>query len=271
MTLAAGFKFEHPKAQGVSPILLLSDSRYSYLLGTRRHRDDGKKIIGLARNIFAVFAGNVLEAQRALAKVKDRLALSTSGTFEHLGEILKTSFDSAIATWDIQTPHCLLAGISAKGNSKLFYACPDAESHSYKVSERLQAVIGIEPLQPSLQKMIDMCKPSGLYHPEHFMCRPDDMFPSGYDPKNQAILDAKEISSHISRVFLQIVEDPTVPGVNPPLQSVLLLPSGPVSNDLYEIASSAQITRKTARANEVHEEPDPSYESIAELNIRYSI
>lgn len=271
MTLAAGFKFEHPKAQGVSPILLLSDSRYSYLRATPPHRDDGKKIIALAANIFAVFAGNVLEAQHALAKLKDGLALSTSGTFESLGEILKTSFDSAIATWDTQTPHCLLAGISTKGNSKLFYAYPDAQSHGYAVSERLQAVIGIKDLEPRLQKIIDMRKPSGLYHPKHFMCRPDDMFLTDYDPKNQAILDAKEISFHISRVFLDIVEDPTVDGVNRPLQSVLLLPSGPISIALYEIASSTQITRKTARANEVREEPDPSSTSIAELNIRHSI
>lgn len=271
MTLAGGYRFEHPKAQGVSPILLLSDSRYSYRSGTRRHRDDGKKIIALARNIFAVFAGNVLEAQHAFAKVENSLSLSTSGTFEYLAEILKTSFDSAIATWDNQPPHCLLGAISTKGNSKLFYAYPDSESHTYKVSERLQAVIGPTPLVTGLQRMIDTCKPSGLYHPKHFMCRPDDMFPAGYDPKNQAILDAMEISGHISRVFLEIVEDPTVHGVNPPLQSVLLLPSGPRFIELYDIASSTQITRKTARANEVHEEPDPSYKSIAELNIRYSI
>ena len=33
MTLAAGFKFEHPMAAGVSPVLLLSDSRYSLSTG----------------------------------------------------------------------------------------------------------------------------------------------------------------------------------------------------------------------------------------------
>ena len=58
MTLAAGFKFEHPKAAGVSSILLLSDSRYSLSTG-EVHRDDGKKIWTLAKNVFAAFAGNV--------------------------------------------------------------------------------------------------------------------------------------------------------------------------------------------------------------------
>ncbi|MCH8962549.1 MAG: hypothetical protein IH820_14855, partial [Bacteroidetes bacterium] len=82
MTLAAGFKFEHPKAEGVSPILLLSDSRYSYSSGTPPYRDDGKKVCALAKNIYAVFAGRVLEAQRALADVKECLSFSASGSFE---------------------------------------------------------------------------------------------------------------------------------------------------------------------------------------------
>jgi hypothetical protein len=242
MTLAAGYKFEHPKAQGVSPILLLSDSRYSYRGPAPTHRDNGKKIHALAKNIAAVFAGNVLEAQHALTRVKKSLALSSSGSFEDLRKILKSSFDSEITTWDNQTPHCLLGAISTKGDSKLFYAEPDGKSHSYKVSERLQAVIGIKPLEPKLQEKIDALKPSGLYHPKHFMCRPDDMFPSGYDPRNQAILDAREISGNIARAFLEIVGDPSIVAIKPPLQNILLLPSGPEEIALYEIASSTQIT-----------------------------
>lgn len=90
MTLAAGFKFEQPKAQGVSPILLLSDSRYSSetTFGDMTYIDDGKKIYALANNIFAVFAGDVLEAQNALAQVKKSLDSMLSGSFEDLKKFL---------------------------------------------------------------------------------------------------------------------------------------------------------------------------------------
>ena len=72
MTLAAGFKFEHPKAQGISPILLLSESRYSWntTLGDRENYDKGKKLFTLAKNIFAVIAGTVLQAERSLNELK---------------------------------------------------------------------------------------------------------------------------------------------------------------------------------------------------------
>ena len=270
MTLAAGFKFEHPKAEGVSPILLLSDSRYSR--GTQPYRDDGKKVRALAKNIYAVFAGNVLEAQRALAKVKECLSFSASGSFEDIRIILKSSFDSKITTWDDQTPHCLLGVISTEGNSKLLYARPDGTR--YEVLERSQAVIGRLQLEPKLQKKIDAFKPKGLYHPKHFMYLPDDIFPSNHDRKQRAIHDAREISRNILRVFLEIVDDPIEDGVNPPLQSVLLLPSGSEQIELFVIDPSSiknpKIERKTARASEVSEESDPSYKAIVELIIRDS-
>jgi len=251
MTLAAGYKFEHPKAQGVSPILLLSDSRYSYRLDILPPRDYRKKIYALAMNIGAVFAGNVIEAQRALAQVKKCLTLSSLGSFEDLKNILKSSFDSTITTWNDQTPDCLLGAISTKGDSKLFYAKPDGKS--YKVSEERQKVIGYTPLEPKLQEKIDAYHTVGLYRPQHFMCLPDDVFPSGYDPKKRAIHDAREISGNIARAFVELIEESKLDGVHLPIQSILLLPSGPEQVELYEIASSTQITRKTSRANEVHE------------------
>lgn len=271
MTLAAGFKFEHPKAEGVSPILLLSDSRYSR--GTQPYRDDGKKVCALAKNIYAVFAGNVLEAQRALAKVKERLSFSASGSFEDLRKILKSSFDSKITTWDPrQTPHCLLGVISTEGNSKLLYARPDVTRYRYEVLERSQAVIGLQQLEPKLKKKIDTFKPKGLYHPkQHFMFLPENIFPSN---QQQAIHDAREISGNILRVFLEIVEDPKEDGVNPPIQNVLLLPSGSKQIELFSVDPSSiknpTIARKTARASEVSEESDPSYKAIVELIIRDS-
>ena len=70
--------------------------------------------------------------------------------------------------------------------------------------------------------------------------------------------------------FLEIVEEPTEDLVNPPLQSVLLLPSGPIQLNLYEIASSKQITKKTISANEMYETSNLSDKAIVELNIRYS-
>ncbi|MFC1932154.1 hypothetical protein ACFLXU_00785 [Chloroflexota bacterium] len=279
MTLAAGFKFEDPKAQGLSPILLLSDSRYSWdtKFGDREYYDKGKKLHALAKNIFAVIAGTVLEAERALDQFRKCLALSSSGSFEDLGIFLKSSFDSTITTWDDQTPYCLLGAISTKGDSKLFYAQPHVKKKSYKISELSQdvkksyAVIGCLYLEPKLQEKIDTFPRSGLFRLEHFMCLPDDSFPSGYDRKDRAIREAKEISQHISMDFLEIVEDPKEVLVHPPLQSVLLLPSGPMQLNLYEIASSKQITKKTISASEVRRASDPSDKAIVELNIRYSI
>ncbi len=268
MTLAAGFKFENPKAQGLSPILLLSDSRISYLYG-KPPEDDGKKIHALAKNIFAVFAGNVLRAQCALKQFRKCLESASSGSFEDLAKILKSSFESEVTIWDIQRPHCLLGAISTEGDSKLFYAKPESKSRSYIVSERPHAAIGLEDLQLELRNKIDEYKPSGLYRLSHFMCLPDDMFPIGYDPKDRAINDARQISSNIARVFLEVVDNPSKGGVNPPIQSVLLLPSGPEQIELYEIASSTQITRKTARPSEVREVHGPSSRSIVELDIGY--
>ncbi len=278
MTLAAGYKFEHPKAQGVSPILLLSDSRYSWdtKFGDREYYDKGKKLYALAKNIFAVIAGTVLEAERALNKFKKCLALSSSGSFEDLGIFLKSSFDSTITTWDDQTPHCLLGAISTKGDSKLFYAQPDVNKKSYKISEISQdvkksyAVIGCEYLGPKLQKKIDTFPRRGLFRLEHFMCLPDEKFTNGINRKKQAISDAMEISKNISMDFLEIVEVTEEDLVNSPLQSVLLLPSGPMQINLYDIASSQQITEKTIPASKVRGASDPSDKAIVELIIRYS-
>ena len=199
MTLAAGFKFEHPKAEGVSPILLLSDSRYSYSSGTPPYRDDGKKVRALATNIYAVFAGNVLEAQRALAEVKECLSFSASGSFEDIRKILKSSFDSKITIWDSQTPHCLLGVISTEGNSKLLYARPDTTRYRYEVLERSQAVIGLRQLEPKLQEKIDAFKPKGLYRPKHFMSLPDDIV---HDRKQQVIHDANGGEPRVNSVVI---------------------------------------------------------------------
>lgn len=123
---------------------------------------------------------------------------------------------------------------------------------------------------PKLQEKIDTFPRSGLFRLEHFMCLPDDIFPSGYDRKDRAIREAKEISQHISMDFLEIVEDPEEVLVHPPLQSVLLLPSGPMQLNLYDIDSSKQITKKTISASEVRGASDPSDKAVVELNIRYS-
>lgn len=251
MTLAAGFKFEHPKAQGISPILLLSDSRYSYPNDKQPPDDLGMKVSALAFNIHTVFAGNVLDAKNAIDQVKECLTLQSSGNFEDIREILKYSFDSTITIWDEQTPHCLLGAISPKGDSRLFYAKPDIKNRSYHVSERLQAFIGDRKLGPKLQERIDAPKPRGLYHPKHFMCLSDDRL--GYDPKKQAVDDAKEISKYIGMAFLETVDDPSVKTAKSPLQGVLLLPSKPLRLNLWDIAlSSTQFTRKTRGPNEVH-------------------
>lgn len=278
MTLAAGFKFEHPKAQGVSPILLLSDSRYSSetKFGDMTYFDDGKKIYALAENIFAVFAGDALEAQNALAQVKKSLDSMLSGSFEDLKIFFESSFESKKTKWNVQTPHYLLGAISTKGDSKLFCAKPDVNKKSYKISELSQdvkqsyAVIGCKYLGPKLQEKIDTFPRSGLFRLEDFMCLPDDIFPSGYDRKDRAIREAKEISEHISMDFLKTVEESEEDLVHPPLQSVLLLPSGPMHLNLYDIGSSTQITKKTISAGEVRGASDPSDKAVVELNIRYS-
>jgi len=268
MTLAYGLKFEHPKAQGVSPILLLSDSRYSKF--GQSYRDDGKKVWPLAKNIYAAFAGDVLTAQRALTKVKEQLALSSSGSFEDLRKILKSSFDSEIVDGDPQQPHCILGAISTTGDSKLLYARPAGKR--YEVSEQLEVIIGLGSLEPVLKAKINELKPKGLWRPEHFMSLPDDIFPGDHDREQRAIQDAMEISRNITFVFLEIVDDPSVDEANPPLQYVLLTPSGPMKIDLFDIDTSdiksPKIRRKSARDSEVSEEPDSYSKAIVELDIR---
>jgi len=266
MTLAAGFKFEHPKAAGVSPVLLLSDSRYSYSLSTGEvYRDDGMKIWTLAKNVFAALAGDVLVAQRALERVKRRLAQSSSGSFDDLKSILKSSFDSTLTDGDPQQPHCILAVMASDGSSKLFYARPGATR--YEVMERKKVVIGLESLKPILEEKINQPgRHGGFWHPNHFMMtHPGRVFRNDDDRRQQALKDAREISSHIAMQFLEVVDDPNVTGANPPLQTLLLTPRSAKQIDLYEIASPTQIARKTARANEVSAEADPCSGRVAEL------
>ncbi len=138
--------------------------------------------------------------------------------------------------------------------------------------EQSKAVIGLKPLEPKLLMKIDAHKPSGLYRPKHFMSLPyDDFFPSGYDRKHQAVLDARQISHNILWAFLEIVDDPGVDEASPPLQNVLLLPSGSERIELFTVDPSSikspKIAIKTARASEVSEESDPSYKAIVELII----
>ena len=266
MTLAVGFKFEHPKAAGVSPILLLSDSRYSLSTG-EVHRDDGKKIWTLAKNVFAAFAGNVLVAQRALERVKTRLAQSSSGSLDDLKSILKSSFDSTMIDGDPQQPHCILAVMASDGSSKLLYARPgDAR---YEVVERTKVVIGLKNLEPILQEKINQPgRHGGFWHPNHFMMtHPGRVFRNDDDRRQQALKDAMEISTHIAMQFLEVVDDPNVTGANPPLQTLLLTPGSAKQIDLYDIASFTQIARKTAHANEVSAEADPCSGPVVELTV----
>lgn len=151
MTLAAGFKFEHPKPVGVSPIFLLSDSRYSKGDG-EVHRDDGQKIWTLAKNVFAAFAGEVHLAQRALESVRIRLARSPSGSFDDLKDIFTSAFDKTLRDSGPQQPHCIVAAMASDGSSKLFYLRPTAVR--YEVTERTDIVIGLRNLEPILRQKI---------------------------------------------------------------------------------------------------------------------
>ena len=270
MTLAAGYKFEHVRAHGHSPILLISDSRYSK--GERPYRDDGKKLWALAKNIYAVFAGDVLSAQCALTEVKQQLELSSSGGFEDLKNILKSSFDSVFNNRNGQNPHCILGAIAANGNSVLLYAKP--VEGEYEVSEVIHKVIGVvDELGPKLREKInEPANRSGFSHPKHFMCLPDDIYKDDHDREQQVIKDARDISFHIACGFLEIVDDPDVDGVNPPLQAILLTPSGCQQFDLYDIDTwKKKIDRKSARANEVIEEPDSDTRAIVELDVWGSV
>lgn len=264
MTLAAGFRFEHPKASGVSPVLLLSDSRYSR--SGEVYRDDGKKICALAKNVFAAFAGNVHVAQRALETVSTRLAQYSSGSFDDLKRVLTSSFDATMIDAEPQQPHCIVAAMASDGSSKLFYARPGAVR--YEVMEKTDIVIGLESLAPTLQEKITQpARRSGPWHPRHFMAHPDGVFRNDEERRQQAIRDARDISSHIASQFLEVVDDPNVIGANPPLQTLLLTPSRAEQIDLYEIGSLTQIARKTARANEVSAEPDPCEGPVVELAV----
>jgi hypothetical protein len=264
MTLAAGYKFEHPKAGGVSPILLLSDSRYSR--GGRPDRDDGKKVWQLATNVFAVIAGNVLTAQRALAIVKEMLDTSARGSFEDVNVILRSSFESQMRAGDTQQPHCILAAMSPDGSSRLFYARPIAGR--YEVTERTSAVIGLANLEPVLRKKIqEPAAHSGAWHPRHFMMHPDDVLRNDADRRQQALRDAWNISFHILSQFLLVVEDPAVVGANPPLQNVFLTPGRAQHISLFLIGRSDQFARRTAQEKELSGVDDSLNGPIVELTV----
>lgn len=266
MTLAAGLKFEHRNAAGVSPVLLLSDSRYSLSTG-EVYRDDGKKIWALRKNAFAAIAGNVHVAQRALERVTERLAQSSSGSFDDLKSILKSSFDSTMIDGDPQQPHCILAAMASDGSSKLFYARPGAAR--YEVIETTKVVIGLKSLEPILQEKIDQpARRAGLWHPNHFMItNPFRVLRNDDDCRQQALKDAREISYHIVSQFLEVVDDPNVTEANPPLQTVFLTPGRAQQINLYEIKGLNQIARKTAHANEVSAEADPCSGPVVELTV----
>jgi hypothetical protein len=268
MTLAVGFKFERPKATGVSPVLLLSDSRYSYSLSTGEvYRDDGMKIWTLAKNVFAAFAGDVLVAQRALERVKRRLAQSSSGSFDDLKSILKSSFDSTLTDGDPQQPHCILAVMASDGSSKLFYARPGAAR--YEVVEKTNVVIGLKNLEPILQEKINQPgRHGGFSNPNHFMmAHSGRVFRNDDDRRQQALKDAWEISVHIVLQFLEVVDDPNVIGASPPLQTLLLTPGSAKQINVHEVASFTEIARKTAHPNEVFAEADPCSGPVVELTV----
>lgn len=269
MTLAVGFKFEHPEAAGLSPVLLLSDSRYSYSRPTGEvYRDDGKKIWDLAKNVFAAFAGRVHVAQRALERVKTRLAQSPSGgSFDDLKSILKSSFDSTITDDDHQQPHCILAVMASDGSSKLFYARPGVVG--YEVIETTNAVIGLKSLEPILQEKINQpARRAGFWHPNHFMMtNPFHAFRNDDDRRQRALKDALETSYHIVLQFLEVVDDPTVAGASPPLQTLFLTPGSAKQINVHQVKSLTQIERKTAHAKEVSAEADPCNGRVAELTV----
>lgn len=266
MTLAAGFKFEHPKAAGASSVLLVSDSRYSLSSG-KVYRDDGKKIWTVAKNVFAAFAGNVYKAQCALEAVTKRLTQVSLGSIDDLKRILKSSFESTIKDADPQQPHCILAAMASSGSSILLYARPSAGR--YEVIEKMNVVIGLTSLEPILQDKIGQSPAgrAGAWHPKHFMAHPDGVFGNEVDRRQQAIQDATDISCHIASQFLEVVDDPNVTGANPPLQTLLLTPTGVRQIDLYDVASATEIARKTARANEVTAEDDSCNGAIIELTV----
>jgi len=133
MTLAAGFKFEHPRAGRVSPVFLVSDSRYSTKDGGVA-RDDGQKIWDLAKNVFAAVARDLQVAQRALATVKKKLAQSPSGSFDALKSILTYSFDKTMLNSALNS-HCIVAVMASDGACEWSKPAtaespPDARAHT---------------------------------------------------------------------------------------------------------------------------------------------
>jgi hypothetical protein len=265
MTLAAGFKFEHPKTAGVSPVLLLSDSRYSR--SGKVYRDDGKKIWAMGKNVFAAFAGTVHVAQRALETARIRWAQCSSDSFADLKSILIASFDGTMRDGDGQPPHCIVAGMAADGSSKLFYAQPAGAR--YEIMEKTDAIIALKHLEPILQEKIAQAPAGhgGLWHPKHFMSHPDGFLRNDEDRRKQTIKDARDISFHIATQFLEVVNDPNVTGANPPLQTLLLTPGRADQINLYDVVSPSRIARKTAHANEVSAEPDLGGGRIVELTV----
>jgi hypothetical protein len=265
MTLAAGFKFEHPKAAGLSTVLLLSDSRYSYSSASgKSYRDDGKKIWALGKNVFAAIAGKVIVAQRALETVRRRLAQSRPGSFDDFKSILQSTFDATISGVDPQQPHYIIAAMSSGGSAKLIYARP--EPPHYALIEREDVAIGWRHLEPILRKKIDRFAPRpGNWHPKYFMTHPDGSFRNDEDRRKQALKDAMDISLHIASQFLEVVEDPTVTGAKPPLQALLLTPGHAKDIDFYEYSGGTQLVRRTARPTEVSAEPEG--DRIVELTL----
>jgi hypothetical protein len=156
--------------------------------------------------------------------------------------------------------------MGSDGSSKLFYTRPGASR--YEVMEKTSIVIGLKSLATILQEKINQpARRSGPWHPKHFMAHPDCVFRNDDDRRQQAIKDARDISFHIASQFLEVVDDPNVTGANPPLQTLLLTPGRAEQIDLYDIASLTHIARKTANANEVSAEADPSSGPVVELPV----
>jgi len=249
MTLSIGIKLEHPRAHGISPIILISDSRYT--MDNNNYSDDGKKIWQLEKNIAVAFSGDVGLGESAISTLKEQLQLTESGTLDYLKKILKSSFDSVINPGYEQNPHCILGIVPKNWHSILLYARP--LNTEYEIVEKSKVCIGQESLEKEL--IIKINEPPngpGLMSLDSFMVWPDEVYINDEQRIQQAIHDAHQISSYIAFRFYELVSDDNKKYVNPPIQNVVITPAGCKELIMFDIENKNNIKKVSAGLDEVY-------------------
>lgn len=117
MTLAVAVKLERLVRNDRRFVLLMTDSRFTYLDGSP-HKDDGAKTWKLADKVGAVFAGDVEIAEKTLSRVQRLLGSARPITFEGIFESFRVAFERLYRKR--RPTYFLVGAVSPGGDARLF-------------------------------------------------------------------------------------------------------------------------------------------------------